>query len=49
MIEAVATRSLREQNPMVFKEAIPDLMFIAVTLYRGRDAAEAAYERIYPG
>jgi hypothetical protein len=45
MIEAVATRSLREEDPSVFAKAIPDLMFIAVTLYSGRDTAEAAYER----
>jgi AcrR family transcriptional regulator len=40
-VEAAAARSLLEGEPKTFADAIPTLVFIAVSLYFGPDVAEA--------
>jgi AcrR family transcriptional regulator len=40
MIEAAASRWLRDEEPDSFTEAIPDLLYLAVFFYFGREEAE---------
>jgi AcrR family transcriptional regulator len=40
-IDAAAVRSLVGEKPRAFADAIPELVFIAVSLYFGREAAQA--------
>jgi AcrR family transcriptional regulator len=44
-IEATVSRYLVIGEPEQFADAVPDLLYIAVSIYFGRDAAEAEFRR----